>query len=628
MDKRINIFKILIALILSVMLIYPMTAFAEGPDRSIIGDYFNRVFFINISDGKNIFETDADVAERTQLNSDIVTGTNKTYSLYDRFGGNINFIPYFGETRIVTSVLDKFYTKLNSNEGQFKLDVSDVKKLFEEGSISNNVVYDKRPDILSQEEVLKGYVDPRMDAYSAISLNGGTAELANSILTFNKNFTFLAAVLSSTGILTLVNNIWHGVLDAGIGKFIEDIAVSVTFILAIVMIFVILAQAYKVAVGRKSIGSVVKNIGMSIVAIALIFTFASRPKIIGDTIVNVMSAVDKQFDAALSVTGDEVVKSDYTKNVREATLWETAIFNPWCKGMFGDTYNNLYTQFDTDSSHGKMKQDHDDVSSSWSDGNPRYDSATLTGDIVVPLGNKKEVRNWAALAWSTQSYFHIDAVSKAADAERTEEAAKNNSWPIATTTPNNSTIYVDNFRWIDAKLNISPEYTDAGKSTNNYTHANRYNVDFIGASLDSTHMTILLIPIIIIGLKKTVTSFKIISSSVKIMVEAAKSVFAPDNYSFAEGFRAVGRNIYDYFWWSVISFVGISLYALLNGKGVFLYEILWIIVSIQLIMFKPVRTPAQMRAVVNGIKSYGRQLANKGRNMALNLGNSLKRRVA
>ena len=112
------------------------------------------------------------------------------------------------------------------------------------------------------------------------------------------------------------------------------------------------------------------------------------------------------------------------------------------------------------------------------------------------------------------------------------------------------------------------------------------------------------------------------------MVEAAKSVFSPDNYSFVEGFRAVGRNIYDYFWWSVISFVAISLYALLNGKGVFLYEILWIIVSIQLIMFKPVRTPAQMQAVINGIKSYGRQLANKGRNMALNLGNSLKRRVA
>ena len=122
--------------------------------RSIKGDWNNAVFGVNLSDGKSLMDDEKSVEARQERNKEILFGKAKQkYSLFDLYGGNIRFVPYYGEVNIKTNLADKIYTAYVGKVGDFKLTADEIKLLFKKDVISNNIAYKDRPPILETLEV-------------------------------------------------------------------------------------------------------------------------------------------------------------------------------------------------------------------------------------------------------------------------------------------------------------------------------------------------------------------------------------------------------------------------------------------------------------------------------------------
>lgn len=583
-------------------------AYADSSERSIVGDFFNKVFEIKLSNGRNIFDSDQDAKEREEINDKILEGNkDKFYSLYDRFGGSVQFVPYFGETKISTSLLDKFYTKFIENSSSFSLSAEDIQSLFEAPAISNNAIYNGRPNILSSESIEAGMVDPRVSAYSGISSIGGEASLGNLSLGISNVITNIVSFLSGGKLFKLMNDIFVSICDSGLTNILQAITLFILPIALCIFAFYICKNTIKVIKGNFSFKKFLTRTISCLLSLGLIFALMYNPTLISTFLVDVTSIIDDTLDVVLSTTSDEVVKSDNINNVRSATLWRSTVLEPWCEGTFGEKYEKLYTQYDKEDGHIKMDQSHDDIVNIWSDGSIRYNSAKLTGDIVVPLGNGS-TRNWAALAWSCQSIYHIDAINNGSSAG--VNRIESETWPKATVTPMNSQIYIDNFRWIDAKLNISPEYKAPDSVVMSYSNSNNYTQNFVGAGCSALWRAILLLPIGILSIRKLKVSFVIIFSSIRLIYHSILGFVIPDDYDFLSNIKKLGSKFYDYLWWCIAVFVSISLYTACIGKGIMI-DLIWIILGFYLNKFKPIKTSRQIEQIKFKAKNTVAKIKNK-----------------
>lgn len=615
-SKNKNIIKrqiinciICIVICFSILFLSSNIVYAESRSGSIMGDFFNKVFTVELTSGSNVSETRNEELKRQKINNSIYDGSvNKNYSLYDRFGPDIKFVPYFGEKRIETNLLDKFYIEFLNNSDIFELSSEIIKSFFESPSISNNVVYKDRPNILTSEALASGYIDPRVSAYSNLSTAGGAAAIGNVFLIISNFFTSIIGFLSGTNLFQSMNDIWTTICNAGLGKALQNIvhfflpmAIGI-FIVSLISCSIKLLKG--VMTGRQ-MGSNLLSIALSL---GIVYSLMYNPVAFSTVLTRLVGIVDEVLDESIMYSQNEVVQSDYTRNVREASLWKTTVFDPWCYGMFGDDYENLYTQFDKNKKHKKMEQSHDDVQTAWSNGNVKYNSANLTGDVKVPIGPNKYVRNWAALAWSTQSIYHIDAVKdeNSDQNEQIQEEANKNSgvsvWPKAETTPLNDQIYVDSFRWLDAKLNISPEYHSTDKVIMNYSNSRSYEQHFIGAGLRSFYLMFMLIPIGILVFKKLSNALKVISSSFVLCYQSIMNFVFPNKYDIIHNFKnSFLKPLYDFLWWSLVLFLAITTYNSLMGHNL-LVDLVWIIAGIWLCKFKPVRRPRQVQDAIDKTK--------------------------
>lgn len=589
----------------------------DSSTRSIVGDWFNKVFSVELTNGDVLLETDESKNNRKELNDSIYNDSvNGSYSLYDRFGGQIQFIPYFGETKISTGLADRFYTKYVENDGEFSLTLDDIKKFFESPAISNNVIYENRANILSQEEIDGGNVDPRVSAYSAVSMTGGDASLGNLSLTIANAFVQVVAWLSSGGLFKTINDIWTKFCDAGFADFLQSIVLYFLPLCVAVFVFLMVKRAFKSIKGHYSFRKLMSDIIGSLISLGLVFSLMINPTAFSSIFESITTIIDNTLDSALQIDADEVIKSDKTENVRAATLWKNAVFEPWCKGMFdGYRYEELYTQFDENNKHVKMPQSNDDVQTTdtFNDGGKKYNSVNMTGDVQIKIGdsNKDIVRNWGALAWSCQSNYHIDSVENQ-DTEDNANAIQNSDdkeWPKALTTPMNDKIYIDNFRWLDAKLNISPEYISTEETNANYSNSRSYKQNFIACGAESLWMALLLIPIGILSIRKLKCSLVLVASAVKLCYYSMANLVIPEKYDVLGNLKRTFRPLYDFFWWSMIIFVSIVLYSKFTGHG-FMVDIVWIVLSIYLNKFKPIRTPNQLRNAINNVKSSAKRTFN------------------
>lgn len=605
--KRFVSLALLVVLFATPM--FGLTAHADepsvDPSHSIVGDWFNKVFGILLTDGHLTFETGEDREFRIAVNNDIFDNDNSTatkYSLYDRFGGDIKFVPYFGEVRIETGIFDRFYNKIVKNDGEFKLTLDDIKLFLQESSISNNVIYTNRPNIISQTEVEAGYRDPRVNAYKGVNPIGGEAALANLELGVSKFFVSLVAFMSGSGLFNTIDEIVRNAYDAGFVDVVDGLAKFILPLAIFVALVHLTSMTMKIIKGSDSIKHLLTYLLSVVISLGFVFLFCEQPAILNDMINTSVTFVDDMFDKGLSQTGDEVVQSDVTVNVRDAILWKTAVFQPWCYGQFGDKYENLYTTFADLSEYyddrSAMEQSNDDVLEAWDGGQQRYNSVLYTGDPVIPIGNDEVIRNWAALSWSCQSIYHIDATEL--EYERYIPA----TWPKAEVTPSNNQIYVDNFRWLDAQLDISPEYRNVDDVRVNYTGSDEYEQWFVKGGAKSILMTLFMIPIMLLGFRKVVVSIKLIMNGVSLLCSSLMCFIIPDRYDPVAGIKRLLETFFDYVWWSVVIFITILLYSNMVGDAM-IPNVIFLGVGIYLNMVKPIRTTAQFNRVLNRVKSVG-----------------------
>lgn len=599
----------------------------DSTTRSIIGDFFNKVFDISLDNGAGLFSTQKDFEKREEINNNLLEGKDKdkTYSLYDRFGGQIKFVPYFGETKISTNLLDRFYTKFNENVENFGISFEDIASLFSSSAISNNVVYDGRPNILSSDNIENGCYDPRVAAYSGVSSVGGDASLGNLFLSISNFFTQITAYLSGSNMFKSINDIFIQLCDNGLSDILPEI---VNFILPVVIsIFVVflVKKSINLIKGKFSFRRFILQILSCACSLGFIFSFMYNPTLLSETITTLATSIDDLLDKALSEGSNEVVKSDDTSNIRTATLWKKSVLEPWCEGMFGYRYEHLYTQYETkqnDATHQKLPQDHDDVFTDWDTGEKKFNSQQLTGDIKVPLGNK-DTRNWAALAWSCQSIYHIDAVE---DSYKGGVSLKDGVWPEATVTPVNSNIYADNFRWLDAKLNISPEYISPDNVIQSYSNSNSYKQSFVSSGLLSLWSAILLLPIFTLSIRKVGEAISLIFSVIKLMYYSIMNFVIPNEYDFIANIKKILAKFYDYLWWCIVIFLAINIYSVLE-KGSLIVDVIWVFIGIYLNKFKPIRSIKQVDDIKNKIKTKAKYVGEKAKNTTQQLNNKIKSKL-
>lgn len=612
MNKKLKLYVIIITII-SLLFLLIINSFAEESEfRSLIGDYFNKVFDIELNNGSNFLSSKDDLEKREKINNEIFNGnSNKYYSLYDRFGGDIKFIPYFGEIKIKISAIDVFYTLFANNELDKVISFKTIIDLLTAKGTSLNVVYKNRPDVLDSDAIKAGYKDPRVSAYNGISILGGEASLSNFLLAISKTIVNFTAWLSDSKLFVIVNDIFNNLVE-NIKNLLEILSsIFLTFGI-IIFILALVSHVIKfIKNGNTTIKQLIFKSINCLISLGIIYFIIQNPGAFSDIFTKSVRIIDEIFDSALNEAniGNEVINSSINDNIRIAYIWEKAIFNPWCNGMFQDDYNRLYTQFESNPNKIKMNQSHDDVLNWYTyDNDIKYNSKDLTGDITIPLGNGVYIRNWAALAWSCQSIYHIDA--HPTNSEMNYSNTINNYWPKATTCPYNSNIYIDNFRWLDAKLNISPEYHKDGSIILNYTNSNLYQQTFLKEARKSLYLALLLIPIILISFKRFYYVIIIVSSGVRLWYYSIIGFFLDREYNILYNFKKIITPIYDYFWWSMICFINIILYKNIAGNNI-LSDIIYILISIYLIIMKPIRTTQQLQMIKYKAKYAFNKIKNK-----------------
>ena len=562
--------------------------------NSLGADFINKVFAITLTDGTDIYDTNN--TTRRTLNTNILKNTSKSVSsLYDRFGGNLVFVPYFGEKKFSLNLVDTFYDNIKDNNGKFQFKIQDL-WANTDGQI-NNIVYTGRPDILSEQVISAGKVDPRRAIYSAVSVSGGEANVGNLYLGISKFITSTVGYLSGSGIYKAVNTAWNSIINTKVYKGITD-QIMVFFPLLVCMFVVCLFyMTIKIIKGEKSLNQHIIEIANFFFALGIVFMFLTNPNAFQSVTNFAVTSTDTIFKIGLSSTANEVSKSDDPTNIVQATLWSKTVLDPWCRGMFnGRSYDQLYTQFNNSATNTKLPQSKTSIIKPWTDKSIKYNSATLTGDIQIPLGNKKVSRNWAALAWSTQSLYHIDAVKDATNSKLIDGY----SWPVAKRTPLNSNIYADDFRWLDAKLNISPGYSTPTANDSNYKLSNSYSESFISSGIDSLFMSLLLLPILYPIIRRLVSLIQIVTLGLRWLIRSLGTISKPGDgrYSVISNLKAVFISLYEYFWWSLSMYMMISIYMAITGS--IIGDIVWLPLSIIICKFKPVTTSNQ----VNNIKKF------------------------
>lgn len=585
----------------------------EKETISLATDAINKTLEVSLNDGSDFYRPSR-IEKRIEYNNKVREDNNSApqISLYDRFGGNLQFIPYYGEKKFNLSIIDTLYEKMKYNDGIPSFSLGDF--FTKRTGMLENEVYTNRPEIISEEERSAGGKDPRVEQYSALNTTGGSASLGNMYLGFGNFITKTILWLSGNGIFLILSEAWDTVVTSGAWSIFADQIIKFMPLISIFFIVYLLKQIYKHTLKNISTKEVLINIANYVLSLTIIFYIVLSPDAFTNINTYFISVIDSVFSSALNASGDEVSQSSDLELVTEAAIWKQAVLDPWCKGMFdGREYSELYTQYEENSDLSKLPQSSDDIFSDWATEEHRYNSKYHTGDIKIPIGNGKYVRNWAALAWSVQSDYHINAV------EDTTSDINIGVWPYAEVTPRNQSLYVDNFRWVDAKLNISPEYTSPISWNNDYNDARAYSENFVLRGMESTMLSLLLLPLLFPIIKRLISLVQIVVIVARWMIRSIRSIVSigDNTYSPLKNIKAIFKPLYHYFWWSMIVFVIMSIYLVMTDT--FLGGVVYLLLSIVIISIaKPVDDYRVIRdagrKIKEGYRNSKKYISNKVKN--------------
>lgn len=563
----------------------------------------NKGFFLDL-DGKKE-EKSNQIAQELQTAIINDKQPSERYSLYQRFGSDVHFFRYLGEITTPIELFDYLYSKVDADQ-ENSIELKDFwhdSKVY----LSNNV-YTNRPKVLSKSDIDEGKVDPRVATIGNGLFNGMDYTWGQFKLDVSKTITGFVTTLMGTEILTNTRDVVNEILT---GEIFTQVYKPILFFFlgfgVIALVISLVEYGRKYALGKGTVRQFRNRFLVGSLSIALLFVITTTPAAFINTTFNGLMIFDQLFNEAVNTTfqEDEVIYSDDSADSMEAALWKTSIFQPWVRGIFRRDYEDLNSQFADVPLENKMPQSNmsNDEIIQQAEGEYGYNSADLTGDIQVPLGNKVS-RNWAAYLYSTQSKYHIDQ-----DVIDKVNTTPRNIFPSAKTTAGDNKINADTFRVIDAMMDVSPQIYKDGLTINNYTGAKMLNMQQSAQGtvmiMNSLMLLISFLPMILNKLRYMILS---LISFLQLGYLTIVELFA-EGKGLAPAWGKFSKYFLEFIISSFKLFILTVTYTLLIGKGIIPFVIyVFIVLTIYGTNLKQLRRDFTYR--VEGAKQYGRKLRN------------------
>lgn len=588
----ILVLGMLIAVLVPLLVSTPAIA-DDGKDsqqRSIQHDWVSKTLDSHLSSGGSILPGGPTSEDREQWALDTLKDPDGSAqrSLYDRFGDAPFFQEYYGEVVIPVALQDNIYTNFVENK-EFKISVDELKRMLTESGLSNNSAYQGRPEVLTMDAYNNGYYDPRVERYSPVTFSAGITQFHKINLNFAKFFVEVTGFFLSPAIIETVYTVWTTAINSGLWESISSLGGFLFAVGLLVMIGSIIAIAFNFVKGRGGIRDALDKVITVSISLIIIGAVSATPQTVGDVFYNALTKVDQEASAALNNISTEAVSSDDPRNAMTAAIWERVVLDPVCYGELGVEYRNSYTMYsgaDGIPESQQYKQTAQDISTGTED---QYvmNSKEAIGDHWVALGGGTKVRNWCAIIVSTQSKYHLPADQEQFDrVQETWVDADKAIWPVADVMPNNNQIYGDSFTWIDASMDIGYVYNDAGY-IKSFDLSRPYKNYFFQGSLLATIRYLALIPLLILGIKKTWSSIEVVITGGRMFYFAVMSLFGREYSSWGRNFKKIFKSMYYYIWYLVSITIGVIAYSRTMENGVVGF-LLWILIAAVLLKMTPI----------------------------------------
>ena len=552
----------------------------DGIEDEGIAPYYAEVAMVYPQSCGFLVDTDSN-EDMKEANKDVfigyvnglTTGTNnsKKYSLYELFGEDIHWYRYTGERTYAPYLLDHIWSAWNQDKLSY-LKFKDI--WYDNYNYLSCQVYPDRPMVLSKEDLDNGEADPRVLALRNGYFNGFTYVDGTIKMTIAKYFVSIISYLTSDKIFDTVRSMLETIEGSRAWPVVKRfVMIALVFAMCgFIMSLVKKGIQYSKGQGNSSMRNVLGRFLIGMICLALLFACVANPKILNGTIETTAKGITNIFNYALqdSLQEDEVVAVQDKDKVIPAMLWKTALFNAWCRGQFDNkNYNELYTQYASiDKDQSMMEQSHEKVDRSGQEGHPYYDSASLTGDVFVPVGNGVEIRNWAAYLYSCGTKYHIDSTLDKNKAERinTDELYFP-SWTLMTTA-NNASLLADTFRVVDAQMDISPQYFSDGSSVNSYKGAHELKTHFESASIAMLFNAALLLFLVPVIYKKIMSFILLMATLVKLIWFTLMELFK-EKEGVPDFFKTLKKHLFDFIESCIKLCILVWLYYKLVDTGFF-----------------------------------------------------------
>lgn len=564
---------IFLTLFLSVMMSLSSLSYAADPKspskvRSLQHDYFMTVMKKKVSEGQSFISDPTGEQElaRKKLNYNILRGVEKgKHSLYDRFGLGGNFSRYFGEEVVTTGFVDNCYDLIVKKKDS-KISVKDVVDLLTRQNTQYlNRFYPNRPD-------LKPETDPRTILYHSVgglpTIESGVLALANLAYVQAKNLVEVAMLLTSDTLPKTFASLLKQFFKSS--KFLVEIIERVfTPVLAIALMIYVVRSFILVFKGKRGFKEMFIRIGTTLFSFLLIFAVLHHKDAFVDMSEKFMTFGENIVNTSISFVakGDKTIDSDDKSHLIEAVIWKHALFKPWVQGTFGGhTYEEM-----EDSAWGLSET-----------------SSKMIGKPTVSLGSES-VDNWAALAYSCSSVYHVPA--KFNNKKLPENPTKDDlsHWPYAPTLGKQRHVYPDDLRWVDAFLKVG-DYGDKEPSPLlPYVNYNYYVFSANTYAANAFRYALLLLPIIVIGYRKTKYAVLCLYSGSVLIARSIANVFSPEDEQFklTTTLKGIWNNFSLYFWNMILIMLLLIFYAKFGAVEDIFKELFFVIISIYLMKLKP-----------------------------------------
>lgn len=534
--------KILTFLMVFVLFLPIVVSFATTEVHSISADFFNKTMTKGKLKYRSLLYDDA-------LDKEALASSGGNASLYDRFGDDIEIVGYLGEQKFQVGLADKIYslTAISSKKSMLEKIEDALSILFDNKDIGiNNVVYPHRVDIINDDS------DPRYAAYRMQIFTAYRSGFYNGhwtvVKVINSIMRYVIAGSLEEAFLDTYKNIFSGSTFDAL-KHIFHSLISGLLIAFVIRIFVMFWKYFKDANYKPFI----RVIGEALFCIVVIEAFVYSP----DALTAFDEKARDKFQTLVNESFDSIALSNAvvsgSRDPVDANLWYITMFDPWCKAMFdGRKFEECEI--------GTYPLSHEGKNGTLE--NPTADAEYTIGKVQVNSASG-EVNNIAALAYSCQSAYHID----------TENGVMDTSWPNATMCVHSDRIYVDDLKWVDAKMNMSALYVegeDTGAIPTDGDHAVRsYSMKTVDWNIIVAYFNtiVLLTPVFIAAICCLIMFIKLVIAFLQMVFNCCKFLIDPENHYVFKECIIFLTTLVDYFFAVLIEAVIITLLIKNYDKG-------------------------------------------------------------